>query len=49
MSRGPHFSSNKKAERELGYETIPLDDAIREAVADFASRGLVPRPGQAAP
>ncbi len=45
MSRGPHFSSNEKAERELGYETVPLDDAIRDAVNDFASRGLVPRRG----
>ena len=44
MSRGPHFSSNEKAERELGYEAIPLETAIREAVNDFAARGLVPRP-----
>ena len=44
MSRGPHFSSNEKAERELGYETIPIDAAIRDAVSDFAARGLVPRP-----
>ena len=43
MSRGPHFSSNEKAERELGYETVPLDDAIEKAVEDFASRGLVRR------
>jgi len=43
MSRGPHFSSNEKAERVLGYETVPLDDAIQEAVEDFASRGLVRR------
>ncbi|HEV3410204.1 MAG TPA: NAD-dependent epimerase/dehydratase family protein, partial [Chthoniobacterales bacterium] len=43
MSRGPHFSSNAKAERELGYEDIPIDDAIRDAVADFAARGLVPQ------
>jgi dihydroflavonol-4-reductase len=42
MSRGPHFSSNAKAERELGYETMPIDDAIRGAVAYFAIRGLVP-------
>jgi len=45
MSRGPHFSSNEKAERDLGYETIPLDDAIQEAVSDFASRGLIRRGG----
>jgi dihydroflavonol-4-reductase len=44
MSRGPHFSSNEKAERELGYEAIPIEDAIREAVQDFAARGMVPRP-----
>ena len=44
MSRGPHFSSNEKAERELGYEAIPLDAAIGEAVSDFAARGMVPRP-----
>jgi dihydroflavonol-4-reductase len=43
MSRGPHFSSNAKAERELGYKAIPIDDAIRDAVNDFASRGLVLR------
>ena len=44
MSRGPHFSSNEKAERELGYEANPLDAAIRDAVTDFAARGFVPRP-----
>ena len=44
MSRGPHFSSNEKAERELGYEVVGIDDAIRDAVADFAARRLVPPP-----
>ena len=44
MSRGPHFSSNEKAERELGYEAIPIEEAIRDAVNDFAARGMVPRP-----
>ena len=42
MSRTPHFSSNAKAERELGYEVTPIDDAVRDAVYDFAGRGLVP-------
>ena len=42
MSHGPHFSSNDKAERELGYETVPIAVAVRDAVADFATRGLVP-------
>lgn len=44
MSRDPHFSSNAKAERELGYETVPIEDAIQDAVRDFSSRGLVPAP-----
>ena len=44
MSRGPHFSSNEKAEAELGYGVIPIDGAIRDAVDDFAARGLVPAP-----
>jgi dihydroflavonol-4-reductase len=47
MSRGPHFSSNEKAERELGYEAIPISVAIRDAVHDFAARGMVPRPAVA--
>ena len=42
MSRGPHFSSNEKAERELQYDVIPIEQAIRDAVEDFAMRGIVP-------
>ena len=43
MSRGPHFSSNAKAESELGYvATSSIDRAIHDAVEDFAVRGLVP-------
>ena len=41
MSRGPHFSSNVKAERELGYEVVPIERAVSDAVEDFAARGLV--------
>lgn len=44
MSYGPHFSSNDKAVRELGYEVTPIDEAISDAVRDFAARGLVPQP-----
>jgi dihydroflavonol-4-reductase len=41
MSRGPHFSSNAKAENELGYVPTPsIDQAIHDAVEDFAARGL---------
>lgn len=47
MSRGPHFSSNAKAERELGYEVIPIEEAIRDAVNDFVARGMVPPPAVA--
>jgi dihydroflavonol-4-reductase len=43
MSRGPHFSSNAKAENELGYvPTSSIDRAIQDAVADFVARGLAP-------
>jgi dihydroflavonol-4-reductase len=45
MSRGPHFSSNAKAENELGYRpTSSIDPAIRDAVEDFVARGLAPVP-----
>ena len=43
MSRGPHFSSNAKAENELGYvPTSSIDQAIHDAVEDFVARGFVP-------
>jgi hypothetical protein len=43
MSRGPHFSSNAKAENELGYvPTSSIDRAIHDAVEDFVARALAP-------
>jgi dihydroflavonol-4-reductase len=43
MSRGPHFSSNAKAENEIGYvPTSSIDRAIHDAVEDFVARGLAP-------
>ena len=43
MSRGPHFSSNAKAENELGYlPTSSIDHAIHDAVGDFVARRLAP-------
>jgi len=34
-------ASSAKAERELGYTTRPLDQSIRDAITDFAARGLI--------
>lgn len=41
MSRKKMFVSSAKAERELGWKTVPVDDALRRAVAWFRNNGYV--------
>jgi len=44
MGRKKMFASSAKAERELGYRSIPVDDALRRASAWFAQHGYVKQP-----
>lgn len=39
MGRKKMFVSSGKAERELGWQTIPVDDALRRAVTWFRAKG----------
>ncbi len=39
MGRKKMFASSAKAERELGYQIFPIDDALRRAVAWFKANG----------
>lgn len=39
MSRKKMFVSSSKAEQELGWKTVPVDDALRRAVAWFRANG----------
>ncbi|HZQ25568.1 MAG TPA: hopanoid-associated sugar epimerase [Terriglobales bacterium] len=41
MSRKKMFVSSSKAERELGWQTGPVDDALRRAVEWFRANGYV--------
>jgi dihydroflavonol-4-reductase len=41
MGRKKMFASSAKAERELGYKIIPVDDALRRAVEWFKGHGYV--------
>jgi dihydroflavonol-4-reductase len=43
MARHRMFYSSEKAKRELGYAPRPAEAAFRDALADFAARGLLPR------
>lgn len=41
MGRKKMFVSSAKAERELGWRTVPVDDALRRAVEWFTANGYV--------
>ncbi|BAJ79493.1 NAD-dependent epimerase/dehydratase family protein [Acidiphilium multivorum] len=42
MARKRMFYSSEKAVRELGYHARPAEEAMRDALADFCRRGLLP-------
>jgi dihydroflavonol-4-reductase len=48
MGRKKMFASSAKAERELGYKVIAIDDALRRAVDWFQAHGYVEEPAQVA-
>jgi dihydroflavonol-4-reductase len=39
MGRKRMFASSAKAERELGWKIVPVDDALRRAVEWFRAHG----------
>jgi dihydroflavonol-4-reductase len=49
MGRKKMFAASTKAEYELGYKVLPVEDALRRAVEWFQSNGYVEEPGQVAP
>jgi dihydroflavonol-4-reductase len=49
MGRKKMFAASTKAEYELGYKVIPVEDALRRAVEWFQNNGYVEEPGQIAP
>lgn len=42
MGRKKMFASSAKAELELGYAAVPIDDALRAAIAWFRANGYAP-------
>ena len=48
MGRKKMFASSAKAERELGYRLLPVEDALRRAVEWFQAHGYVEDAAQAA-
>jgi len=48
MGRKKMFASSAKAEQELGYKVLPVEDALRRAIAWFQAHGYVEASGQIA-
>ncbi len=48
MGRKKMFASSAKAERELGYKVLPVEDALRRAINWFQTHGYVEAAGQIA-
>jgi dihydroflavonol-4-reductase len=46
MGRKKMFASSTKAERELGYKVLSVEDALRRAIDWFQAHGYVDEPGQ---
>jgi dihydroflavonol-4-reductase len=44
MGKKMMFASSAKAERELGWRVLPVDDALRAAVEWFVANGYAPKP-----
>ena len=49
MGRKKMYASSAKAEHELGYKVLPVEDALRRAVEWFQTNGYVDELGQIAP
>jgi dihydroflavonol-4-reductase len=49
MGRKKMFASSAKAEYELGYKVLPVEDALRRAVEWFQTNGYVETSGQPEP
>lgn len=48
MGRKKMFASSAKAERELGYRIVPVEDALQRAISWFQAHGYAPPPKQTA-
>ncbi len=47
MGKKMMFASSARAERELGFRVLPVDDALREACRWFVANGYAPAPPKA--